>query len=356
MEKRIAQLQEKIKEQELDGIIINNPSNRFYVSGFTGSAGTVFITEEIAFLITDFRYTEQAGEQALHLEIIEHGSQKVDTLAEILRQQKVKKAGFEADFETYATVEQQFRGKINDVEWVPVQNMVEDLREIKSPVEVQNLQKAVELADQALEHIQGFIRPGITEREVSLELEFFLRKKGAKGSSFDIIVASGPRGSLPHGIASEKEIKEGELVVIDMGARLAGYASDVTRTYPVGLVDDKGREVYNTVLEAQLAAIEGIKPGMTGKEADQLAREVIAGRGYGDNFGHGLGHGIGIDVHESPRLSPISTSTLEKGMVFTVEPGIYLPGWGGVRIEDIVIMEEKGVRILTGANKELTII
>ncbi len=356
MENRIARLQEKIKEQELDGLIINNPSNRFYASGFTGSAGTVLISEEKACLITDFRYTEQAGEQAPHLEIIEHGSQKVDTLVEILHQEKVKRAGFEADFETYSTVEQQLRGKIKDVEWVPTQNMVEDLRKIKSQDEIQNLQKAVDLADRALHHIQSFIQPGITEREVSLELEIFLRKNGAKGSSFDIIVASGPRGSLPHGIASEKEIKEGELVVIDMGARLDGYASDVTRTFAVGQMDNKGREIYNAVLEAQLAAIEGLEPGMTGQEADQLAREVIVGHGYGDKFGHGLGHGIGIDVHESPRLSPISTSTLEPGMAFTVEPGIYLPGWGGVRIEDIVVMEEKGVRILTGAKKELTII
>ncbi len=356
MEKRIEKLRKELAKQDLDGVIINHPSNRFYLSGFTGSAGTVMVTPASAMLITDFRYTEQAQEQAPHLEVIEHDLKKMDTLGELILREKAKRIGFEADFETFSTVEQQLKEKIENVEWVPTQNFVEKFRNYKSPEELEYLQKAVDLADLALEHICGFIKPGMKERDVALELEFFMRKKGAKGSSFEIIVASGPRGSLPHGIASDKEIKEGDLVVIDMGARLNGYASDVTRTFAIGKAGEKEKEIYNTVLEAQLAAIEGIKPGMSGQEADKLSRDIISQKGYGNNFGHGLGHGIGIDVHESPRLSPISENTLEKGMVFTIEPGIYLPGWGGVRIEDIVVMEDDGVRSLTRAQKEFKII
>lgn len=356
MEKRIEKIREELGNNNLDGIIINHPSNRFYLSGFTGSAGTVMVTAKKAMLITDFRYTEQAQNQAPHLEIIEHDLKKTDTLNQLISGEGLNKIGFEADFETFATVEQQLKGKIDNVEWVPTQNLVEKFRIYKNAAELSFLQEAIDLADQALEHICGFIKPGMAEREVALELEFFLRKKGAKGSSFDIIVASGPRGSLPHGIASDKIIKEGELVVIDMGARLNGYASDVTRTFAIGSAGEKERKIYETVLEAQLAAIEGIKPGLSGQAADKLSRDVISAEGYGDNFGHGLGHGIGIDVHESPRLSPVSENNLEPGMVFTVEPGIYLPGWGGVRIEDIVVMEENGVRSLTGAPKEFKII
>ncbi len=356
MENRIRKVRQELQELNLDGVIINNPSNRFYLSGFTGSAGTVMVTEQSAMLITDFRYTEQANNQAPHLEVVEHDLKKMDTLQELISREKLKKIGFEEDFETFSTVEKQLKEKIPSVEWVPTQNLVEKFRVFKSPEELKALQKAVDLADQALEHICGFIKPGMKEKEVSLELEFFLRKNGARGSSFDIIVASGPRGSLPHGIASDKEIKAGELVVIDMGARLDGYASDVTRTFAIGKAGEKEREIYDTVLKAQLEAIEGIKPGISGQDADKFSRDVISAKGYGDNFGHGLGHGIGIDVHESPRLSPISDSNLEEGMVFTVEPGIYLPGWGGVRIEDIVVMEANGVRSLTGAPKEFKII
>jgi len=356
MERRIEKLKKAMEDKKLDGFFVGKPANRYYLSGFTGSAGNILLTREKAYFITDFRYTEQATEQCPHMEIVEHRLNKMETVSDLVEKNGLSRIGFEAHFETYSTVEEQLKGKVSGVEWVPTEGLVEEIRLFKEEVEIEKIHNAVKLADDAFEHICSFIRPGMSEKEVSLELEFFYRKNGAKGSSFDIIVASGHRGALPHGVASDKIISRGDLIVIDMGADLDGYASDLTRTIAVGEAGNKEREVYDTVLKAQMAAIEGIKPGMTGIEADELARRVIRDAGYEERFGHGLGHGIGIEVHEQPRLSPKGEQTLKPGMVFTIEPGIYIPDWSGVRIEDIVILEENGVRPLTAASKEFRII
>lgn len=353
MERRIQALRKSMNEQGVPGFLVSSNANRYYLSGFTGSAGSVLVTPESAYLITDFRYTQQGQEQAPHLQVMQAGFQSLQDIGKLLDKEGVKRVGFEEQHVTYHMVERRLKEELPQVEWVPIKDMVEKLRYFKDEMEKEAIIKAVDLADAAFDHICGFIQPGMEEREVALELEMFFRRNGASESAFTTIVASGERGALPHGVASSKAIEKGDLVTIDMGARLNHYVSDLTRTVAVGTPDDRGKEIYSIVLEAQLAALNGMKAGITGKEADQLARDVIEKAGYGKNFGHGLGHGLGIEVHESPRLSPQGEDRLEVGMVFTVEPGIYLPGWGGVRIEDDVVIEVDGVKILTQAPKEL---
>jgi Xaa-Pro aminopeptidase len=227
---------------------------------------------------------------------------------------------------------------------------------IKDQEEIQIIQDAANIADAAFDYITTFIRPGITELEVSNELEFFMRKQGATSSSFDIIVASGHRSALPHGVASEKVIEKGELVTLDFGAYYKGYCSDITRTVAVGDVSDELKEIYNTVLKAQLRGMDGIKPGITGKEADAFTRDYITEKGFGDYFGHSTGHGLGMEVHEGPSLSLKSNTVLEPGMIVTVEPGIYIAGVGGTRIEDDTLLVEGGNRSFTHSPKELLIL
>lgn len=230
---------------------------------------------------------------------------------------------------------------------------MENLRLIKTEEERSILKQAAQIADDAFTHIQNYIRPGVKEIDISNELEFFMRKQGAASSSFDIIVASGYRAALPHGVASDKEIQSDELVTMDYGALFNGYCSDITRTVAVGDISSELQAIYNTVLEAQLRGVDGIKPGLTGKEADALTRDYIKEQGYGDYFGHSTGHGLGMEVHEAPSLSFRSDKKLEEGMVVTVEPGIYIPNVGGCRIEDDIIMTSSGNERLTKAPKEL---
>jgi Xaa-Pro aminopeptidase len=236
-------------------------------------------------------------------------------------------------------------------ELVPVDGVVEKLRAFKDPEELSLLTRAVEIADQALDRVAPTIAPGVLEKDVAWELEKSMREAGAEAISFDIIVGAGPNGALPHHRAGETVIADGAPVVIDMGATYEGYCSDLTRTVFVGEPDDKFREVYGTVLKAQLEAEERVRPGMTGAETDAISREIISDAGYGDNFGHSLGHGVGLAVHESPGVGPRSEDPLENGMVFTLEPGIYLSGWGGVRIEDMVVLENGRARVLSRAHK-----
>jgi Xaa-Pro aminopeptidase len=336
---------------QLDAIMINSPINRRYVTGFTGSAGTVIVSQEEAIFITDFRYTEQAGEQAKGFTIVEHKKLMEEEVKSQLTRLQVKRLGFEKNHVTYAEFDRY--NKLLDAELVPTSEIVEKIRLIKTPDELRILKKAAEIADAAFEHIQKYIKPGVKEIEVSNELEFFMRKLGATQSSFDTIVASGFRSAMPHGVASTKEIQAGELVTLDYGALYQGYVSDITRTVAVGEISDELRKIYDTVLQAQLRGVNGIKPGMTGIEADALTRDYITDQGYGDYFGHSTGHGIGLEVHEGPGLSFRSEQKLEPGMVVTVEPGIYIPNVGGCRIEDDIIITETGNERLTTSTKEL---
>lgn len=349
---RLERLREKFKEHEIDALLITSSYNRRYMANFTGTAGVALITNKEALFITDFRYVEQAKEQAQGFEIIEHTGLIFQEVAKQCGKYNVKKLGFEQAHVTYEYY-QLIQQALEEATLVPVSGLVEELRLIKDAAEIQKIQEAANIADAAFDHITSFIRPGIKEIEVANELEFFMRKEGATSSSFDIIVASGYRSALPHGVASEKVIEKGELVTLDFGALLNGYCSDITRTVAVGKLTDELREIYDTVLQAQLRGMEGIKPGITGKEADALTRDYIEEKGYGAYFGHSTGHGLGMEVHEEPRLSKMSKTVLKPGMIVTVEPGIYIAGVGGTRIEDDTLITADGNRSFTHSTKEL---
>ncbi|ALF11489.1 M24 family metallopeptidase [Parageobacillus thermoglucosidasius] len=351
---KLEKLRALFAEYDIDGMLVTNPYNRRYITGFTGTAGVAVISQDKAVFITDFRYIEQASKQVQGFEIVKHTGPIVEEVAKQVARLHIQKLGFEQEDVSYATFKA-YEQAVN-AELVPTSLVVEKLRLIKSESEIKILKEAAAIADAAFEHILSFIRPGVKEIEVANELEFFMRKQGATSSSFDTIVASGYRSALPHGVATDKVIEKGELVTLDFGAYYNGYCSDITRTVAVGEISDELKTIYNIVLEAQLRGMKGIKPGMTGKEADALTRDYITEKGYGDYFGHSTGHGIGLEIHEGPTLSARSDVVLAPGMVVTVEPGIYIPGLGGVRIEDDTVVTENGNEALTHSPKELIIL
>ncbi|GAA0135687.1 Xaa-Pro dipeptidase [Paenibacillus sp. YSY-4.3] len=352
---RVNRLREAMKLKSLEAVWITGAVNRQYLTGFTGSSGYVLITLDKSYLLTDFRYMTQAAEQAASFEIVEHGSSVAKTLKELLAEQKISELGFEEEnvvFSTYRAYEQE----LQPVKLIPSAGLVEGLRIYKDDHELALMKQAAELADQTYMHMLKVLRPGVTEREMALEIEIFMRKNGATSSCFDTIVASGERSALPHGVASDRVLRADEFVKMDFGALLNGYCSDITRTIMLGKPSPKHREIYDIVLEAQLHTLAHLRPGMTGREADALARDIITRYGYGEQFGHSTGHGLGMEVHEAPRLSKLSDDVLQPGMVVTVEPGIYIPGFGGVRIEDDVVITEDGCRRLTESSKDFTVI
>ncbi len=356
MSLKLQKLRQRIEQEELDAILISSPENRRYMSGFTGSAGWLLISRDDATLATDFRYVEQAGNQApdFHIKRIQRG---LGWFPEWTAEHGVKRIGFESADVTVSVHEAFLKAAAeeeptNHPELLPTKGIVEELRVYKDADELALLTKAIEIADEAIDEVAPQIEPGITEEAVAWELEKAMRERGAEMISFDTIVGAGPNGALPHHRADESVIKQGDAIVIDMGAKYEGYCSDLTRTVFVGEPDDKFRKIYDIVLQAQLAAEEQVTAGMSGKDADAIARDIIADAGHGDDFGHSLGHGVGLAVHEFPHLGPTAEEdTLEDGMVFTIEPGIYLPGWGGVRIEDIVVLENGRARVISKAKK-----
>jgi len=354
LKSRLSKLRQKLAEKEVDAFFISQPENRYYLSGFDGSDGFLLITPQNAILATDFRYIEQARRQAPDYEIFQITNNIADWFPRLVAELNLKRLGFEAGHITFA-LHQQLTDSLNkaksQLKLVPVDRLVESLRAIKEPEEIELITKASAISDSAFEYIEGIIHIGMSEKEVAWEIEKFMREKGSQTIPFDIIVASGPNSALPHAKPSEHAIRYGEPIVIDIGARVGGYGSDLSRTICLGSHGDTFNKVYDTVLRAQLAAIATIKEGMTGEEADNLAREVIKEAGYGEAFGHALGHGVGLAPHELPRLGPNSKEHLVNGMVFTIEPGIYLAGWGGVRIEDTVVMESGKIRVISRARK-----
>lgn len=353
--KRLERLRHFMHKENIDALLVSDAVNRRYVTGFTGTSGFALVTRDRALLITDFRYVTQAREQAPHFHIIQHKGTIWQTVAEQCARLEIRSLAYEEHHLTvaqYQELEQQLKGTALR----PSAQVVERLRQIKDERELAILQKAAEIADRTYEHILSYIREGVTERDVMLELEFAMRKLGAQSSSFDIIVASGKRSALPHGVASGKKLERGDFVTLDFGAVYKGYCSDMTRTVVVGEPSARQRDIYDIVLKAQERVLQGLRPGMTGREADALARHYIMERGYGDNFGHSTGHGIGLDVHEGPVLSHKSETVLQPGMVVTVEPGIYIPDFGGVRIEDDVVITGSGCKRLTRSGKELVIV
>lgn len=351
---RLEKLRHRLAEQEIDGIFVSQPENRYYLSGFDGSSGYLFITPQDTVLATDFRYLEQAKMQAPEYQIFKITGGMGNWFPGLVTELNLRRLGFETGDITFALY-RQLSDTLNKahsrLQLVPLDGLVESLRAIKEPEEIGLITGAAEITDRAVEYIKDIAHAGMTEKQLAWEIEKFMRENGSQTLPFEVIAASGPNSALPHAKPSQRKINSGEPVVIDIGARLGGYASDLTRTICLGTPDDTFKKVYDTVLGAQLAALALIKEGMNGDEADSLARTVIEEAGYGEAFGHGLGHGVGLVPHEQPRLGPNSTEPLTSGMVFTIEPGIYLPGWGGVRIEDLVIMENGVIRILSKVKK-----
>lgn len=349
---RIDALRSKMSEQNLDAVLVSKPENRYYLSGFRGSTGSVLITQKDQFFLTDFRYISQAKEQCPGYEVVQIS--QADPIYQAINDRVTGKLGFEDEF---MTVEGYglYSSKL-EAEMVPMKRLLEDLRVIKDDEEVELMLKAQQIADQAFDHILGFIEPGVTEQEVADQLISVMKSLGATGESFDIIVASGYRGALPHGVASDKVIQSGELVTLDFGCVYQGYASDMTRTVAVGEVSEQLKEIYHVVLKAQETALAAVKPGVTGKELDTIARDIITQAGYGEYFGHGLGHGVGLQVHERPSINQMGTEKLLPGMIITDEPGIYIDGVGGVRIEDIILITPDGHQVLSTSPKHLIVL
>ncbi len=351
---KLKKLRQQLEAHQIDALLITNPYNRRYMTGFTGSAGVAIVSKTDAVFITDFRYTSQANDQVKGYRIVEQERTAIEEVAKQVQAMNIELLGFEKDDMNYGLYE--LYNEHVDAGLVPVAGLVEELRLVKNEEELEILQKAANIADETFEYICTYIRPGMTELEVANEMEFYMRKLGATESSFDTIVASGVRGALPHGVASDKVIEEGDMITLDFGALYKGYISDITRTIAVGEPSEQMKEIYDIVLQSQLLGVEKIGPGMTGKEADAIVRDYITEKGYGKQFGHSTGHGIGLEVHENPSLSTRSETVLEPNMCVTVEPGIYLPGIGGVRIEDDIVITPEGNRRLTKSSKELRIL
>lgn len=359
MNNRVKKLQDYIGESTVDGFLIGSEANRMYISGFTGSNAMLLITENAQYIVTDFRYLEQVAKECPSFTCVDQQQKGlIGTALEIARKLNLKHLAFEGEHTSFVTYERLSKEK--DFTFTSWTQTVEQMRSVKSAEEISLLEKAEAIGDKAFEEIIPFIqkrwRQGLTEREVALEIECIMRRQGASGTSFDSIVASGAKSSLPHAVPGDEPLKEGDFVVMDFGCKYEGYCSDMTRTIVLGSASDKQRTIYDTVLQAQLAALASIKPGMQGKEVDAIARNYIKDKGYGAYFGHGLGHSVGIEIHENPRFSPAETSEITEGMVLTVEPGIYVPDFGGVRIEDMVAVTENGIKNLTHSPKELIII
>jgi len=352
---RLNTFRSKMKDLKIDCALITKRENYMYLSGFSGTSANLLITDKKAYLLTDFRYIEQSAKQAPLFEIVQHKPDIIDTIYEIVNSEGVKQLGFEdqsTNFASYKSIGDKLKG----VELKGIGNVVDNLRSIKDSQEIELINKAVQIADGAFTHALSIIRPGITELDIAAELEYKMKKLGASGASFETIVASGLRSSMPHGIASEKKIELGDTITMDFGAMYGHYCSDITRTVFLGQPDKRMKDIYNIVLDAQLTSEKGAKRGLTGKAVDKIARDIIYGKGYEGKFGHGLGHGVGLEIHESPRLSTGGDTVLENNMAVTIEPGIYVEGLGGVRIEDTIIIHNDDPVVLTKSSKELIIL
>jgi len=355
MHNRLLCLIEALAQHELDGILISTPENRRYLSGFTGSAGYLLVSKNQAKLATDSRYTEQATEQAEDFQVVPAQS-GWNWLVDSLQRSGLHRLGFESEHLTVAAYQQLLESikqepTLTSVSLVTTSGIIEDLRAFKDPQELALLQRAIASSDSAMDTVCPTLREGLTEREVAWRMEQAMREFGADSISFNTIVASGANGAMPHHRPTDRMIGQGEPVIIEVGAKISGYCSNITRTIVLGQADETFRHVYDIALGAQLTAISIVRPGMTGGDCDSLSRSVIQEAGHDNNFGHGLGHGLGLAVREAPRVGLDSDDTLAAGTVFTVGPSIYIPSWGGVRIEDIVLLEQAGATPLSKARK-----
>lgn len=351
MKNRISAARRLLEKNKLDVLLVTSPANRYYFSGFSGSSGYLLIASDINCLVTDFRYVEQAGEQTGGLEIEQARGGLVPATAALIREHGWSRIGFEGAYLT-VRVFNEFKERL-EADFQSLDSSLDQCRAVKSAAELAVIRRGAAILDEACEQVLTGVAPGMSERELALELEIFLRRRGALRPAFPFIVASGPRGSLPHGEATERKIAPGEMVTLDFGGIFDHYATDMTRTLALGEPDPDLAHVYEIVRRAQEEAVAAICPGRPCREVDAVARQVISEAGYGDNFGHGVGHGLGLQAHEIPTMGPRSEETLAEGMVVTVEPGIYLPGKGGVRIEDMVLVTAAGGERLTSSSRAL---
>ncbi|SFB18051.1 M24 family metallopeptidase [Clostridium frigidicarnis] len=355
---RIKELLEKLKEQKLEGIFLTKESNVNYISNFSDEAAFALICEKGNFLITDGRFTELAESLCKGFTIVnwhkfDRNLQKA--VAIVCKENEINKLGFEKThmtFDVYKKLENE--AKSLDIELIPTEGLVEELRYIKDSEEIENLRKACKIADKALEELLPYIKPGISENDLAAKLEYYMKVNGAQSIGFETILISGSKTSLPHGKPNNKVIENGDFVTIDFGALYNGYISDMTRTFVVGQPSEEQIKVYNLVKDAQEVGLNSLKPGICSKVPDDNIREII--KEYEKFYYPGIGHGVGRELHEQPFLGNYGTKIIEAGCVITVEPGLYIPGWGGVRIEDTVLVKEEGIEILTHFSKDLIIL
>ena len=340
-----------LKQKNIEAIVVTSPENLYYFSGFTGGEGLLVFTPEKKYIIVDGRYTIQAKEQTKDFEVIQYNVLPYKIIADM----GFDKIGFEDKTISYNDFKMMSRA-MPAVTTIGVSDELNEYRKVKTEEECKIIRRAEQIGDMAFEHILPFIKPGITEREIALELEFFMKKQGASALSFDTIVAVGPRSALPHANLTDTKVEEGKVVLMDYGCVYNGYCSDMTRTVAVGYADDKTKNIYDTVLKAQLTALDTIKAGVANRDVDKAARDIIEDAGYGKTFTHSLGHGVGLEIHEQPNLSPRSEEILKSGNVVSVEPGIYVEGFCGVRIEDVVLVTPDGYENFTHSPKDLIIL
>jgi Xaa-Pro aminopeptidase len=365
IEKRITGVKNILLQKKIDTFMVLSEENRRYLSGFRGhdtqfdeSAGALFISEAGLILVTDSRYEEQASKEAPLYEIVCCKKGLPKQINNILKSLGTKRLGFESiriSHLKFKKIERQIKSCGLKVKLIETENIVEGLRAIKDNKEIESIKKALSIAESVYIQVLDSIRPGITEKEAAWLIEKGMREAGAESVSFPTIVASGPNSALPHAIPSDRAFKEGEPILFDWGARLNGYCSDISRTIIIGKPDELFIKVYKTVFDAQQKAIKAIRPGISSKFVDETARKHIESMGFGKRFGHGLGHGTGLSVHEHPRLSHLRDSILEHRMVFTIEPGIYIPGWGGVRLENMVVVRDGEAELLNKLGSSMPI-
>lgn len=354
---KIREIQQKLQEKELDAVLITDEKNQRYATGFAFTDGAVIVTKNNAYLITDSRYVE-AAEKAVseRVQVILFGQDKrlIPCIQEILQNEKIEKLGAEEQklsYQEYLSYQ-----KTLGLDLIPAQAVFLELRASKTEDELEYMRAAQKISERALEDVLGIIRPGISEREIAAELNYRMMKYGAEGNSFDTISITGTKTSMPHGVPGDELVKDGDFVTMDFGCLKGGYCSDMTRTVAVGHVTDEMKKIYEIVLEAQLTGIENARAGITGYEIDKAARDVIANAGYGQYFGHSFGHSLGLDIHEAPYAMPRSRVIMPEGAVISAEPGIYLPGRFGVRIEDVMILRKDGAEVITKAPKQLIVL
>lgn len=354
LECRLKKLRNGLVGKNCEAILISQPENRYYLSGFDGTAGFLLITKEDNILATDFRYLEQAERQAAGFKIFKTTDEMENWFPILINGLSIRSIGFEDSHLSFSTYNRLVNILINlspRISLIPIEVLVDSLRAVKKPEEIEFITRAVALADAAIDYFIDIAEPGMTELGAAWEIEKYLRENGSQSLPFGVIVASGPNSALPHAKPTERKIKQVEPVLIDLGAKVQNYVSDLSRTICLGEPDDTFKEVYSIVLRAQQTAIDGITSGMNGIAADSLARDVIEHSGYGKQFDHSLGHGLGLSVHEEPYLRQSYKKNLVDNMIFTIEPGIYIPGWGGIRLEDTVILENGKIRMLSQAKK-----